>query len=92
MRIAAFEPDRWLQPRQAACGIKGTAETETAVHQQQRKLRKPGNFDRAMAAKQKRGAANGQQFDRTEGKTSELALVELHRMQQVLTKVDLTTL
>src|SRR6185312_2204860 len=88
VRVAALEDDARFQSCHAAGRVKGATKSEPAVHEQQREFSKTSYLDGTTGTERRRRMANGQQFNRSERKTPELAFVELDRVQQILTEMD----
>ena len=90
VRVSTFKLDCRPQSRHPAGRVEGTAKSEAAVHQKQRKTGEARNLDGAAVTKRHRGMANCQQLHRSQRKAAIMALVQLDGMQQVLTEVDLS--
>jgi hypothetical protein len=88
VRVAALEDDARFQSCHAAGRVKGAAKSEPAIHEQQRKFSKTSYLDGTTGTERRRRMTNGQQFNRTERKTPEVAFIELDRVQQILTEMD----
>src|SRR6185437_7761322 len=86
--VSTFKHDCRLQSCHTAGRIERTAKSESTVHQEQRTASEMGNLDCAAATERRRGVADRQQLNRPERKATEMALIELDSMQQVLAEVN----